>query len=159
MLRRHRRLEMRSAKLSCSALVSNKLPIFPVYAAHRDLGSRETNSPQDGQEPLKRGLTSLSLPFPLRQPSGDKTALYTPERSSPSYCLLPPSTERKTLALTRPQSSPAAAAIPSFRPSRAALPAHQAELQPPAPGLLLPTTSSAETGPAFPLVSQGFVAR
>lgn len=134
MLRRHRRLETRSAKPQ-PVLVSNKLPIFPVCAAHGDSGAPETTSSRDGQQPVKRGLTSLSLPSPLQQLSRDKTALYTPERSSPSSCVLPPS--EKTLALTHPRSSPAILTLRAGPSSRAAA------------GLLLPTASSAERRAAF----------
>uniref|UniRef100_A0A8D0F8E4 Solute carrier family 5 member 12 n=1 Tax=Strix occidentalis caurina TaxID=311401 RepID=A0A8D0F8E4_STROC len=61
MLRRHYRWEVRSAK-PCSALLSNKSLIFPVYTVQRDSGSLKTNSPGDGQQTMKWGLTSLSLP-------------------------------------------------------------------------------------------------
>lgn len=154
MLCRHRRLEMRSAEPSCQALVRNRWPI-PCLCNTR--GRKVFRDKQPSGQPAAREM-GADLPLPE-----DKTTLYTPERSSWSYCLLPPSKQRKTSGLTYPQSSPSNA-IPTSRPSRAAslqsfsspLLAHHAELQLPTPGLLLPTSSSSstETGSAFPQVSQ-----
>lgn len=152
MLRRHRRLEMKSAEPSCQDWVRNRWPI-PCLRSTR--GRKVFRDKQPSGQPAAREI-GADLPLPE-----DKTTLYTPERSSWSYCLLPPSKQRKTLELTCPQSSPSNA---TSRPSRAASLqsfsspplAHHAELQLPTPGLLLPTSSSSstETGPASPQVSQ-----